>query len=56
VLDVDGVGNLMMVWLSETIFAPPTGGSYEFVVDAQGVVTEMRMHGASGMRTAVRRR
>lgn len=56
VLDVDGVGNLMMVWLSETIFAPPTGGSYEFVVDAQGVVTEIRMHGASGMRTAVRRR
>jgi hypothetical protein len=54
VMDIDGVGNLMMVWLSETTFAPPTGGSYEFVVDGQGVVTGMWLHGASGMRTAVR--
>jgi hypothetical protein len=54
VLDVDGVGNLMMVWLSETTFAPPTGGSYEFIVDAQGVVTGLRLHGVSGTRTAVR--
>jgi hypothetical protein len=55
-LDVDGVGNLMMVPLSETTFAPPMGGSYEFVTDAQGAVSEMRLHGVSGMRTAVRRR
>jgi hypothetical protein len=55
-LDVDGVSGLMMVPLSETSFAPPTGGSYEFVADAQGVVIEMRLHGVSGMRTAVRRR
>jgi hypothetical protein len=55
-LDVDGVGGLMMVPLSETTFAPPMGGSYEFVADAQGVVIEMRLHGVSAMRTAVRRR
>lgn len=54
-LDVDGAGNLIMVPLSETIFAPPMGGSYEFVVDARGAVTGMRLHGVSGMRTAVRK-
>ena len=54
VMDVDGVGNLMMVPLSERLFAPPTGGSYEFVVDARGTVTGLRLHGVSGMRTAVR--
>ena len=55
-LDVDGVGNLIMVPLSETIFAPPMGGSYEFVTDTRGSVTGMRLHGVSGMRTAVRAR
>jgi hypothetical protein len=53
-MDVDGVGNLIMVPQSETIFVPPTGGSYEFVVDAKGTVTGMRLHGVSGTRTAVR--
>lgn len=54
VMDVDGVGNLMMVPLSERLFTPPTGGSYEFVVDDRGIVTGMRLHGVSGTRTAVR--
>jgi hypothetical protein len=38
------------------IFAPPMGGSYEFVTDTRGSVTGMRLHGVSGMRTAVRAR
>lgn len=55
-LDVDGVGNLPLVPMSNTMFSAPSMGVYEFVTDADGTVTHMVTHGVSGDRTAVRRK
>jgi len=55
-LEIGGQGKAPMYPLSETTFSPRYLGTYEFVKDAQGVVTHMIAYSTEGDLNAVRRR
>ena len=44
-----------MIPLSQTMFSPRLLGTYEFIKDANGRVTQMLVHSAEEVLTAVRR-
>ncbi len=54
-LDFDGKGKVPLVPLSELTFSPRLGGTYEFVLDGQGIVTHLLAHGAGSFVKAVRK-
>ena len=54
-LDMQGKGKVPMIPLSETTFSPRLLGTYQFVRNEQGVVTQMLVHSAEEVLTAVRR-
>lgn len=53
-VDLDGKGRLPLVPLSETMFSW-VGGTYEFVMDGQGVVTHLLTRGTGNVVRAVRK-
>lgn len=54
--DFNGKGKMPLTPLSETMFSPRLLGTYEFVLDARGVVTHLMAHGIEGSFKAVRTR
>jgi hypothetical protein len=54
-IDLRGKGRVPMIPLSQTMFSPRLLGTYEFVRDANGRVTQMLVHSAEEVLTAVRR-
>ena len=55
-IDFNGKGRVPMMPLSTNMFSPRLLGTYEFVADASGSVTHVRIHGIEGTNIAVRRR
>ena len=55
-IDLQGKGKVPMIPLSETMFSPRLLGTYQFVLNEQGVVTHMLVHSAEEVLTAVRKR
>jgi hypothetical protein len=55
-LDMGGKGRLPLIPLSETSFTPRLGGTYEFVMNDQGVVTHLLVHSAEEAVKAIRRK
>jgi len=53
--DFNGKGKMPLMPLSETMFSPRLLGTYEFVLDARGVVTHLMAHGIEGSIKATRR-
>jgi hypothetical protein len=54
-LDMGGKGKIPMIPLSQTSFSPRLLGTYEFVKDSSGHVTQMLVHSAEEVLTATRR-
>jgi hypothetical protein len=54
-VDLAGKGKVPMIPLSETTFSPRLLGTYQFVKNAQGVVTHMLVHSAEEVLEARRR-
>jgi len=54
-MDIDGSGNMPMIPLTESTFASPVGGTYEFVKDSRGNITHMQTYGVGTSRRAARR-
>jgi len=54
-LDMGGKGKIPMIPLSQTSFSPRLLGTYEFVKDGNGRVTQMLVHSAEEVLTARRR-
>jgi len=54
-IDLRGKGKVPMIPLSQTMFSPRLLGTYEFIKDANGRVTQMLVHSAEEVLTAVRR-
>ena len=54
-LDMGGKGKIPMIPLSETTFSPRLLGTYQFMKNAQGVVTHMLVHSAEEVLEARRR-
>ena len=54
-LDMRGKGKIPMIPLSQTSFSPRLLGTYEFVKDSNGRVTQMLVHSAEEVLTAVRK-
>src|SRR5262245_32667937 len=54
-LDFDGKGRVPLVPLSEYTLSPRLGGTYQFVLDGQGIVTHLLAHGAGSFVKAVRK-
>jgi hypothetical protein len=54
-IDFNGKGRMPMMPLSQTMFSPRLLGTYEFVTDASGEVTHVRIHGIEGTNRALRR-
>jgi hypothetical protein len=54
-LDMGGKGKIPMIPLSQTSFSPRLLGTYEFVKDGNGRVTQMLVHSAEEVLTAQRR-
>ena len=55
-LDMQGKGKVPMIPLSQTTFSPRLLGTYEFVVDGQGVVSRMLLHSTEEVLVAIRRK
>jgi hypothetical protein len=53
-IDLRGKGKVPLIPLSQTMFSPRLLGTYEFVRDANGAVTQMLVHSAEEVLTAVR--
>jgi hypothetical protein len=54
-VDFNGKGRVPMMPLSETMFSPRLLGTYEFVTNTAGIVTQVRIHGIEGTNTATKR-